>query len=92
LEDVEPEIFSIYVNWTYGQQIRNGDSGELEGDKLLKLWLLADRLPVPKLQNQAMNALMTYEYTGGFSKFAVAKVYEYAIDGCPLRHLLVDND
>lgn len=58
LEDTCPESFGIFVNWLYKQRIEwpLGWVFDVRAT-LLNLWLLADRLVVPKLQNQALTFL-----------------------------------
>jgi hypothetical protein len=57
LEDVEGEVFGIFANWLYTQTIENEDAKVPSADQLIQLWVLADRLLVPTLQNQALLVL-----------------------------------
>jgi hypothetical protein len=57
LEEVEGGIFGIFANWLYSQTIEDEDSKAPSADQLIQLWVLADRLLVPRLQNQAMAVL-----------------------------------
>lgn len=64
LDDMEPEVVGLLVNWIYTQMIdlklpkgntalKEGDHPELSKKILLltKLWVLSNRLVIPRLQN-----------------------------------------
>ena len=57
LYEVKPETFGIFVNWIYTQDIfsEGGEIPNVQG--LVHLWLLADRLLVPSLQNKALDLI-----------------------------------
>lgn len=57
LEDTEPHVFGTFVNWLYSQDIENAEGEVPDDSTLVNLWLLADRLLVPKLQNHVIRAL-----------------------------------
>lgn len=53
--DVEAKTFGLLVHWMYEHEIEGGkDVGILQ---LAKLWTLADRCVIPKLQNEAMDLI-----------------------------------
>lgn len=60
LYEVKPETFGTFVNWLYTQEIVSADDEPPTISSLVHLWLLADRLLVPCLQNQAIDCI---EYT-----------------------------
>lgn len=57
LYEVKPEIFGIFVNWLYTQEIMSGDGEAPSVRSLVYLWLLADRILVSSLQNQAIDLI-----------------------------------
>ncbi|KAF8852850.1 hypothetical protein BDZ45DRAFT_694719 [Acephala macrosclerotiorum] len=61
LVDVEPDIFSLLVNWLYLQKLQHSDGRPVVKLELAKLWNLAEYCLMPRLQNEAMPAI----YSGG---------------------------
>jgi hypothetical protein len=59
LEDIEPSIFGLFICWLYSGYVALRKVG-LEGEETLtqtpvqlaKLWVIAERLVLPKLQNR----------------------------------------
>jgi hypothetical protein len=62
LEDVEGEIFGCMVHWFYTQKVETQSVGTHADDlpKLVKLWILAERCIVPRLQNAAFGHIYNY--------------------------------
>ncbi|KAF4627803.1 hypothetical protein G7Y89_g10347 [Cudoniella acicularis] len=86
LDDVDHEVFNLFVTWIYGQKIRSSESEKLDINIILNLWLLADRLLVPKLQNEAMNYLFSQNCdpkTMGTN--TINSAYALTLKGSPLR-------
>jgi hypothetical protein len=62
--DVDLKAFGIIANWMYTQDIV-ASSGELpDFCTLARVWILADRFLIPKLQNQAMKDLLNISLQG----------------------------
>jgi hypothetical protein len=65
LEDVEPSVFGLFLIWLYsGGTIPQRQIGENKGDilnqtpiQLTKLWVLANRFRMPKLQNAVIDEI-----------------------------------
>ncbi|PVH71818.1 hypothetical protein DL98DRAFT_89832 [Cadophora sp. DSE1049] len=57
LYEVKPETFGIFVNWIYTQDVVSEDGEVPNVHGLIHLWLLADRILVPSLQNQAIDLI-----------------------------------
>jgi hypothetical protein len=57
LDDVDPVVFGFVVEWIYTQDFK--DRSALQYIEALKLWILADRLLIPALQNKAMDVIVT---------------------------------
>lgn len=50
LDDVDPELFAILVNWIYYRVVTDAKSERPDLVICAKLWILADRFLVPDLQ------------------------------------------
>lgn len=90
LEDTCPEAFGIFVNWLYTQDIEN-NKGELPScENLMNLWLLADLVLVPRLQNETIDKLdEARRLRGRLPSMLLARVYEHTTKGCPLRTYII---
>jgi len=92
LDDTTPEVFGIFVNWLYTQTIIN-EGGELPSCRnLIDLWILADRVICPKLQNQTIIRLDQARLIRKrlpSSKFKC--IYENTSDQSPLRAYVLDS-
>jgi hypothetical protein len=93
LDDVEPEVFDIFVQWLYTSELHKHGSNLPRGDLLIKLWVLADRLMIQKLQNTAICAIehkvMKEDLVVRTDQ--VKYIYENTVSGSPLRRLIVDQ-
>jgi hypothetical protein len=56
IRDVE-EVFALFVQWLYTQQIANAEDDFPAPELLIKLWLLAETLRVSELQNQVIDTI-----------------------------------
>ncbi|KAH7382019.1 hypothetical protein BKA64DRAFT_218554 [Cadophora sp. MPI-SDFR-AT-0126] len=93
LTDTPPFIFGTFVNWLYTQKIINR-SGKLPSCiSLSALWILADKLLVPSLQNQALSALNARRVLDGtrLDSSMFNHVYENTASDSPLRRYIVDS-
>lgn len=95
LGDVEQEVVSLLVNWFYTQEIilESLERDEcVEGDwgNIPRLWVLADKLLIPRLQNACISKLVELEEK--FRRVATGilhYVYSNTAKGSPLRLLLL---
>jgi hypothetical protein len=87
LENVQPDVFGLFVHWIYRAKIGEKrfndpkDSTIVEqttDEQLIKLWSLADYLQVPKLQNAVVEHMwLRLEELGVHPSIATCKyVYE----------------
>jgi hypothetical protein len=58
MEDTTEEVFTLLVQWLYTQKL-DGDLGGTSdsGNRLARLWILAEKLLIPRLQNLAIDRL-----------------------------------
>ena len=94
LEDTSPNTFDIFLDWLYTQKVpsdlEKGENGPDVLRQLVDLWLLADRLLIPKLQNEALVALeQTRIALHVRPKYSFNHVYENTVEGSPLRRYMV---
>jgi hypothetical protein len=94
LEEVEGKIFGIFANWLYTQTIEDEDAKVPSADQLIQLWVLADRLLVPTLQNQALLVLDKQRQKDAPgsrpSSCYYNYAYEYTKDNSPLRLYIIE--
>lgn len=98
MEDVDADSFGQLVHWLYTAQIEHTQIAELV--ILGKLWLIADRVLTPKLQNCAMDVIYTFlanmvtesRSNKGLIKTFIELVFETEQEeDSRLRKLLVDH-
>lgn len=88
LEDMCPVAFAIFANWLYFQRIECANDDELTHENCLELWLLAERLIIPRLQNEAMTALHNFPSIL-MERECFVRLCENTLEGSPLRKYLV---
>lgn len=90
LEDVEPAAFHLFVSWLYSQRLMDEQEESPSATTLIRLWLLADRFLIPRLQNEVLAAVdklrcsQTQRPGGPYHS-----VYNNTLPGSPLRRYLV---
>lgn len=63
LGDIEGHIFGLLVNWLYFQVVEELETTSLVPEVLVsygKLWILAERCLIPKLQNAIMKRMVNH--------------------------------
>lgn len=91
LEDVSPKVFEIFVNWLYTQTVFLPGSKLPQIQDLMNLWIFADRLLIPRLQNHTLEAIDRVRLKSKtFPSSVFHHVYEYTDKGSPLRRYIVD--
>jgi hypothetical protein len=93
MPDDEPEIFLEFLNWLYDRKYFDGVLLVfVDMLRWCKLWILADKLDVPALQNFAMESIFRkFESYDGRSLPASTfnHVYQNSVPHSPLREVLV---
>lgn len=87
----QPKIFGFFVKWIYAQSLESSDK---HTNKLVYLWMIADDLSVPRLQNQAITWLVERRASKGsrvHTQKTLADIYEYTTPGSPLRRYIADT-
>lgn len=99
LDDVDAEVFGLFVQWLYTQDIMDPDSsttGETikkqmpSTTHLIELWLLAEYLQVPKLQNYVLKVIKEREKPLDLQNESFHILYERTESGSILRKFFVD--
>jgi hypothetical protein len=96
LEDTAATAFTLFVQWLYTRKIEEVTKSEhFIGEyfhALTRLWVLADKLLIPCLQNQAIDAID--EWRKAHNMIAVHDfkyAYQNTSDDSPLRRLFVQH-
>ena len=95
LPDATEEATALLVHWFYTQELlvdalEKDENDPLESLRMAQLWVLADQLLVPRLQNTAIRAIVQLR-----SRFkivptrSIAYVYRHTAAGSSLRKLMV---
>jgi hypothetical protein len=93
MPDDEPEVFLEFLNWLYNRKHFGGMMfAFVDMLKWCKLWILADKLDVPALQNFAMESIFNkFESYDGHSvpTSTFNHVYQNSVPDSPLREVLL---
>ncbi|KAK5675406.1 hypothetical protein LTS10_011848 [Elasticomyces elasticus] len=92
LPEAEPEVFSNYVQWLYSGAVPCKDATNSGEADLIKLWILADLLMAPKLQDLIATTIITARRTEKCTLAweVVNETYSKTAEGSPLRRLVID--
>ncbi|KAG4443028.1 hypothetical protein IFR05_001482 [Cadophora sp. M221] len=92
LEDINEETFALFMQWIYTQKIElHVDSdGKLNAGILPPLWVLAEKLIMPRLQNATINLIDSVNLRSALiDTDSLAYIYENTTTGSPLRKMFV---
>ena len=92
LDDTPHEVFGIFVNWLYMQKIKIKSDCEWSTRciLLMNVWLLADRVMVPRLQNEALVLLGDARRRDReFPPSQYQRIYRNTTQDSPLRACIV---
>ena len=92
IKEHHPAVFGTLLNWIFTQRLEDLN-GELPKAKtLIRLWVLADKLLVPELQNLVIDAInKRVELNGYVQDNMCSYIYENTVKGSQLRRLLVSH-
>jgi hypothetical protein len=97
MKDVSEEVFALLSRWLYTQSL--GDKGMTNNleiaarsiNQLMKLWVLADKLLLPRLQNEAIDLIEETRFKYHLDCTSLFNyIWENTAAHTPLRHLFVD--
>jgi hypothetical protein len=99
MEDVSEEVFAILTRWLYTQNLDVkglGATSEIASAvvviNLVKLWVLAERLMLPRLQNESIDLIEELRFKYNLDCSSMFKyVWESTTANTPLRRLFVDH-
>ncbi|KAN0122829.1 hypothetical protein V8E51_001155 [Hyaloscypha variabilis] len=91
LDDTPHEVFGIFVNWLYMQkiEIKSDCEWDIGCILLMNVWLLADRVMVPRLQNEALLLLERAGRDREFPPSQYRRIYRNTTQDSPLRACIV---
>lgn len=96
LEDTNPTAFGVFVTWLYTQNICRDSEGTMKNDitwytVLIDLWILADTILAPRLQNHTLEAIdearVAYRR---IPRLLFHQIYNGTSQGSMLRRYLID--
>jgi hypothetical protein len=93
MEDTTEGVFTLLTQWFYTQKL-DGDLGgaSVAGDKLARLWVLAERLLIPRLQNLAIDRIDEKRIECKFIyTTALQHVWDSTAHDSPLRRLFIQQ-
>lgn len=91
LDDTHIKVFGVFMNWLYTQQIVDSKGRSLGCGSLMNLWLLADRILIPTLQNQVVVELDRARKAGGSLVAECGRVFANTHPDSPLRRYIIDT-
>lgn len=96
LDDEEPEIYSLFVHWIYFKDLSEDFTADEDEEdnrrkamRLLRLWTVADRRQIPRLQDDVMRLLERYVANLRHAA-CIPLVYENTPPGSQLRAFIVE--
>jgi hypothetical protein len=100
LKDTTEGIFRLFVQWLYYQQLELlqlqdddvvDDLAIYEDKSLFGLWILADELNVPRVQNLVIESIEKYHYKiNAIPTLQLRYIYDNTSVGSPLRRYMFD--
>ncbi|KAK0123644.1 hypothetical protein ONS95_008658 [Cadophora gregata] len=91
LQDVDMEVFCLFVNWLYMERVINKRDEPPFQQRTMGLYVIAKRLQMPRLANDAIDALEARRrMEGDIQTKAFHSVYDNTEDGDPLRRYITD--
>ena len=87
LPEANPAAFGVFVDWAYKGRICDDHNTET---LLIDVWILADRIMCPDLQNKAIDLLKIYHSNNSLIFWSLLQVQEVGLDDSKLMQYLVD--
>jgi hypothetical protein len=91
LEDITEAAFYLFSEWVYTQNIHWDGEGKNEptSNSLPQVWVLAEKLLFPKLQNRVMNLIEDIWKIRGTFPLTIPWIYDNTTYDSPLRRIYV---
>ncbi|TVY84229.1 hypothetical protein LSUE1_G000532 [Lachnellula suecica] len=91
LADVDVDVFGLLVQWLYTQSLLNSKKEPAYQHRLMALWVLANRLEIPALMNDAINMLEERRRMENTVQMkTLGYVYANTVKGDALRRYLME--
>lgn len=96
LEDVDAPVFSLFIQWVYSQSLDVAPEKCLDNaantSQLAALWVLADRLIIPRLQNLVIDILNEVAHSRKQTPlWDIPYIYEKTSESSVLRRWIIDR-
>lgn len=83
--------FGLLINYIYTGEVEGADDEPIPIDELINLWILADRVLMPKLQNASLKAIEVQTHSSfSCSPQTYRQIYDHTVKDSLLRKFLVD--
>jgi len=91
LEETTEGVFALFSRFIYTQTLEGDVGGKVNaGQNLCKLWVLAEKLLIPRLQNQVIDRIeATRDEFNVIYPYSVKYVWENTASDSPLRRLFI---
>ena len=94
LEETTEDVFALFSRFIYTQTLEGDLGGKVKahqaGQNLWKLWVLAEKLLIPRLQNQVIDRIeATRDEFNVIYPYSVKYVWENTASDSPLRRLFI---
>jgi hypothetical protein len=89
IDFTNPTIFGLFQKWVYYSKITDANNKLPAVSQIVSLWILADRLQAPALQNLTIQALFGKMFCDVPQGFKL--LYQNTGPGSPLRRLFIDS-
>lgn len=107
LDDVDPMVFKIFIEWLHGRKVLDIEGNEYKGDiydcdcdveedsfgRLIHLYIFSDQYDIPQLRRDALDAFINFSYACPHlcPPNLIGHVYENLPSKSPMLRFLVDE-
>jgi hypothetical protein len=88
--ETTPSVFGLFLGWAYRHQLTLCNTSISLID-YVDLWLLADKLNIPRLQASAIAAIERHATRERLQELDFERIWDQTMDGYQLREKLLEN-
>ena len=91
LDEFWPRVFELFINWIYTQTLCDNRGKTLDICWMVPLWLAAENLLVPELQNQTLELMNQerFRLQQNPAPDVIQYLYDNSTEECALRHYVI---